>query len=98
MSKKGKQMLVAYGLVIPAFMVVMLTVAYPILAAVIKSFQDSKTGAFTLANYEKLFTGKLYTAAIWYTIWVTVATVVLLTEGSLRRSSAILRYSLEMLP
>ena len=47
MSKKAKQMLAAYGLVIPAFAVVMLTVAYPILAAVIKSFQDPKTGEFT---------------------------------------------------
>ena len=35
MSKSLKQKLVAYGLVLPAFLVVMLTVAYPIISAVI---------------------------------------------------------------
>ena len=44
MSKAFKQKLVAYGLVMPAFLVVMMTVAYPILSAVIQSFQDEKRG------------------------------------------------------
>ena len=51
MSKSLKQNLVVYGMVMPAFLVVMLTVAYPIVSAVIQSFQDSATGAFTLDNY-----------------------------------------------
>ena len=61
----------------PALLIAVGIVIYPIINTIIKSFQDSKTGAFTLANYQKLFTGKLYVASIWYTIWVTVATVVL---------------------
>ena len=56
MSKTLKQKLVAYALVLPAFLVVMLTVAYPIVSAVIQSFQDEKTGAFTLDNYAYFFT------------------------------------------
>ena len=51
MSKNLKEKIVAYGMVLPAFLVVMLTVAYPIVSAVIQSFQDSETGGFTLANY-----------------------------------------------
>lgn len=42
MSKRLKQNLAAYGMVIPAFLVVMLTVTYPIISAVIQSFQDEK--------------------------------------------------------
>ena len=41
MSKSLKEKLVAYAMVLPAFLVVMLTVAYPIVSAVIQSFQDS---------------------------------------------------------
>ena len=51
MSKNLKEKLAAYGMVLPAFLVVMLTVAYPIVSAVIQSFQDGSTGGFTLANY-----------------------------------------------
>lgn len=40
MSKKMKTNLVAYSMVLPAFLVVMLTVAYPIVTAIIQSFQD----------------------------------------------------------
>lgn len=43
-------------MVLPAFLVVMLTVAYPIVSAVIQSFQDEDTGAFTTANYTYFFT------------------------------------------
>ena len=77
MSKKGKQMLVAYGLVIPAFLVVMLTVAYPILAAVIRSFQDSKTGEFTWANYVYFFTDPVQVKNLLYTLYVVIMTVVI---------------------
>ena len=48
MKNKKKGLLAAYGMVLPAFLVVMLTVAYPIVSAVIQSFQDENTGAFTL--------------------------------------------------
>ena len=77
MSKTLKQKLVAYALVLPAFLVVMLTVAYPIVSAVIQSFQDEKTGEFTLANYAYFFTEPAQRMNILYTLFVVVATVVI---------------------
>lgn len=81
MSKKAKQMLVAYGLVTPAFLVVMLTVAYPIVSAVIQSFQDPKTGAFTWANYAYFFTEPVQRKNILYTLYVVIMTVVIALRG-----------------
>lgn len=75
MSKSLKQKLVAYGLVMPAFLVVMLTVAYPIILAVIQSFQDEKTGAFTLDNYLYFFTEPAQQQNILYTLYVVFMTV-----------------------
>lgn len=77
MSKSLKQKLVAYGLVLPAFLVVMLTVAYPIVSAVIQSFQDEKTGAFTLDNYRYFFEEPTQRTNILYTLYVVVMTVVI---------------------
>ena len=76
MSKNGKRMLVAYGLVIPAFLVVMLTVAYPIVRAVIQSFQDEKTGEFTFDNYLYFLTTPAQLKNIGYTMFVVLVTVV----------------------
>ncbi|MDO4615343.1 MAG: ABC transporter permease [Lachnospiraceae bacterium] len=77
MSKEIKQKLVAYIMVIPAFLVVMLTVAYPIVSSVIKSFQDEDTGAFTLDNYAYFFTTPNQLKNILYTLFVVLVTVVL---------------------
>lgn len=76
MSKNLKQKLAAYGMVIPAFLVVILTVAYPIVTAVIQSFQDSQTGSFTLANYAYFFTDKAQRSNLLYTLYIVVVTVV----------------------
>ena len=76
MSKNGKRMLVAYGLVIPAFLVVMLPVAYPIVSAVIQSFQDEKTGEFTFDNYLYFLTTPAQLKNIGYTMFVVLVTVV----------------------
>ena len=55
MSKKLKQMLAAYGLVLPSFLTVMLVVAWPILTAIKTSFTDPDTGGFSLPNQKKFF-------------------------------------------
>ena len=47
MSKKFKGLTVAYGMVLPAFLVVMAVVAWPILEAVKQSFTHPDTGGFT---------------------------------------------------
>ncbi len=77
MSKKLKQRIAAYGLVLPAFLIVMLTVAYPIVSAVIQSFQDEKTGEFTWDNYTFFFTEPNQLKNILYTLMVVVLTVVI---------------------
>lgn len=92
MSKTLKQKLVAYALVLPAFLVVMLTVAYPIVSAVIQSFQDEKTGAFTLDNYAYFFTEPAQRMNILYTLFVVIATVVIaLVVAYLARALSALR-------
>lgn len=75
MTKKAKNYLVAYGLVFPAFLVVMLTVAYPIISAIIKSFTDSETGGFTFDNYIYFFETPSQFRNILYTLGVVFATV-----------------------
>lgn len=75
MSKNMKQQLAAYGMVIPAFLIVMLTVAYPIVSAVIQSFQDEDTGAFTWDNYVYFFTEPAQIQNLLFTLFVVVVTV-----------------------
>ena len=77
MSKNLKQKLVAYGMVLPAFLVVMLTVAYPIVSAVIQSFQDGSTGEFTLANYTYFFMDAAQRSNLLYTLYIVIVTVVI---------------------
>lgn len=77
MSKSLKQKTVAYGMVMPAFLVVMLVVAYPILSSVARSFKDSKTGAFTFENYTYFFTDPVELRNLGYTMFVVIVTVVL---------------------
>lgn len=76
-TKERKRLLIGYALVMPAFLVVMLTVAYPILSSVIMSFQDPVTGAFTLENYKHFFVTPSQLKNIGFTLYVVVATVVL---------------------
>lgn len=75
MSKNLKQQLAAYGMVMPAFLVVMLTVAYPIVSAVIQSLQDENTGEFTLANYAYFFTEPAQRKNLLFTLFVVFVTV-----------------------
>lgn len=75
MSKNVKEKLAAYGLVLPAFLIVMLTVAYPIVSAVIQSFQDGETGEFTLDNYTYFFTDEAQRNNILYTLYIVFVTV-----------------------
>ena len=76
MSKSLTQNLVVYGMVMPAFLVVMLTVAYPIVSAVIQSFQDSATGAFPLDTYMYFFTDEAQKSNLAYTLYIVIVTVV----------------------
>lgn len=77
MKKTTKQRIIAYALVLPAFLVVMAVVAVPILTAVKTSFTDPSTGAFSLVNYQYFFGTPRELTNILYTLGVVVATVVL---------------------
>ncbi len=77
MSKAAKQKIVAYAMVLPAFLIVMLTVAYPIVNSIILSFKDEKTGKFTLDNYAYFFTTPNQLKNILYTLFVVLVTVAL---------------------
>jgi len=75
MSKEKKRLAFGYALVIPAFLVVMLVVAWPIVTAVQKSFTDPETGGFTFEHYKYFFTDPNQLKNIFFTLFVCVATV-----------------------
>lgn len=72
-----KKKLLAYALVMPAFSVVMLIVAYPIVSAIIRSFTVSGQEGFTLDNYIYFFTTPNEIKNIVYTLTVVIITVLL---------------------
>ncbi len=72
-----KKALLATAFLFPSLALTLGIVVYPIVNTVIRSFTDDVTGAFTWKHYEFLFTNRVASASIWYTIWITAATVVL---------------------
>lgn len=77
MSKDMRKKLTPYLLILPSFTLILLFVVYPILNSLIRSFQRAKTGAFTFDNYLYFFTDHAQLTNIGYTVFVTLATVVL---------------------
>jgi putative spermidine/putrescine transport system permease protein len=75
MKKQSK--LIPYLMVLPAFLLAIGTVAWPIIDSVIKSFQDGSTGAFTLSNYTYFFTEEYERNNMLFTLFVVFVTVVL---------------------
>lgn len=76
-KSKWKRTLFIVGMLSPALVIALGIIIYPIINTIAESFMDEDTGAFTLANYAYLFTNKLARDHIWYTIWITVLTVLL---------------------
>lgn len=77
MKKTTKQKLIAYALVLPAFLTVMAVVAYPILTAVKTSLTDPETKAMSLVNYQYFFTTPNELKNLFYTLFVVFSTVAL---------------------
>lgn len=77
MTKERKKLLTAYGLVMPAFLLVMLTVAYPIVNAVIRSISTKDGTGYTLEHYIYFFTDEIAFNNILYTLYVCILTVVI---------------------
>ena len=72
-----KQTLFIIGALTPAMLVSLGLVIYPMINQVIRSFKDAKTGEFTFDNYVYLFTNRISSNAIWFTVLVSVLTVLL---------------------
>lgn len=75
-SNWKKNLLIVCAL-IPPMLVSMGLVMYPMINTIIRSFKDPETGEATLANYIFLFTNKVPRAAIWYTLVISILTVLL---------------------
>lgn len=63
-----------YLLVLPAFIVAMAIVAYPIINGIIQSFQD-EAGGFTFSNYTYFFTNPSEIENILFTLYIVIITV-----------------------
>lgn len=75
-SNWKKNLLIVCAL-IPPMLVSMGLVMYPMISTIIRSFKDPETGEATLANYIFLFTNRVPRTAIWYTLVISVLTVLL---------------------
>ena len=72
LTKKSqwKRNLVLIGMMLPALIIALGIIVYPIINTVAESFMDEKTGAFTLDNYTYLFTNKVARKNILFTLEV----------------------------
>ena len=70
-----KQSLFIVCALAPAMLISLGIVIYPIINTIIRSFQDSQSGAFTVQNYLFLFSNRVPRSAIWYTLEVSILTV-----------------------
>jgi len=91
-KKNWKTTLFIIGALTPAMLVSIGLVIYPMINQIIRSFRNPKTGTFTFDNYVYLFTNKLSSNAIWYTVVVSVLTVVF-TIGIAYLLAMFLRFS-----
>lgn len=80
MTKKIKRNALAYAMVLPSFLIVAVVVAYPIVNAVIRSFSiKDQPGVYGLDNYVYIFTNKLTSASLRYTLFIVIVTVLVAT-------------------
>jgi len=79
MAERGAWRKKAFGiaLVLPSFLVICLMVVYPIARSVALSFSDPTTHAFSLVNYQQIFTERFMVGNITYTLVVVVFTVLI---------------------
>ncbi len=79
LSRVSNAALIAYALVAPPLMVMLLLIFFPAGQAIIRTlFIENETGAvgFSLNNYTDFFTNRIALSNLWFTVWVTVVTVV----------------------
>ncbi|MBP1964397.1 ABC transporter permease [Paenibacillus aceris] len=74
MNKQVKQGILGLSLVIPAFLLLCFVVIVPIILAINESFRDDN-GTYTMQYYTKLFTDKVMSANIVFTLKLTIISV-----------------------
>lgn len=77
--ENNKRNIIPYLLCSPPLLIVILFIVVPIINSIIRSFQHSETGYFTLENYSMFFTNSLQFKNIIYTLYIVVVTVILVT-------------------
>ncbi len=77
-ENKAMQMVLAYLMVLPSFLLILGIIAYPIVNSVIRSFQvKGQPGVYSVENYIYFFTDKLALANLFYTLGIVIVTVAL---------------------
>lgn len=69
-QKKTKLAVLGIGLVMPSFLTLLVLVIYPVALAIMKSFQNEED-AFSLENYQYIFTEPLILQSIQHTLVIT---------------------------
>lgn len=77
METEGKRWWVPYALVLPAFLVILLFVLYPMVSAIRLSFVHPETSALTFENYAYFFQDEVMRGNIVYTLEIVLWTVLL---------------------
>lgn len=75
MEAEGKRWWVPYALVLPAFLVILLFVIYPMFSAIRLSFIHPETSAFTFENYAYFFEDEIMRGNLFYTLEIVLWTV-----------------------
>ncbi|MCE4047423.1 ABC transporter permease [Bacillus sp. Au-Bac7] len=70
MKKKTKLAVLGIGLVMPSFLTLLILVIYPVALAIMESFQNEED-AFSLENYQYIFTEPLILQSIQHTLVIT---------------------------
>ncbi|MGG4469415.1 sugar ABC transporter permease [Paenibacillus alvei] len=70
MKKKTKLAVLGIGLVMPSFLTLLILVIYPVALAIMESFQN-EVDAFSLENYQYIFTEPLILQSIQHTLVIT---------------------------
>ena len=79
-TRNIKMALFGYIMTLPAFLIILGIIVYPIINAIIRSFQiQNEPGAYGFDNYIYLLTNNVARANILYTLYVVVITVILST-------------------
>ncbi|TKT79399.1 sugar ABC transporter permease [Aquamicrobium sp. LC103] len=86
LARPSRQHWLGYILLVPAVLLVALIIVYPLIVSLDLSFQqvklarlDAPRKAFTLANYERLFSSRDF----WMACWVTLKLTVIVTSACL---------------